>query len=255
MFEMMDDSGRVLQRAFQFMPYDDLDEAYAAGAVGTHPDYFTPNVWPEDPSFRQTWAEYGSATRQLAHTLMSLFARAFGLPGDYFAEAFAHDVSLFSANWYPRQPVSDGQDRELLYGHPDSGVLTVLHQRGSYEGLQVRDRDGSWITMPLLADAFVINIGELMSRWTNGAWPATVHRVIAGPAPTSSRSSIAMFFLPNLDEVIAPLPPTLEQTPARYEPISVYDWQRQFMAEYILSRYDWEPEEPSPVSSALSPHR
>jgi isopenicillin N synthase-like dioxygenase len=236
-FERTDPAGALLQRGFQFIPYDTLADAALAGAVRGHPDYFDANVWPPDPGFVATWKRYLAATRRLSHQLMSLFAKAFGLDPGYFAGKFAHDVTLLSANWYPRQPASPAGDqpRVLLRDHPDSGVLTVLHQRGDYEGLQVLGSGGEWRTVPMLADAFVINIGELMSRWTNGQWPATIHRVVASPVPSHSRSSIATFFLPNIDEVIEPLPGTTAGG-ALHEPISTYDWQRQFMAEYVLAR-------------------
>lgn len=238
-FEELDASGSILNRGFQFAPYDDLAAAEEAGAIAGHPDYFPPNVWPPGDRFRQTWKDYEASTRTSARALMSLFARAFELPGDFFDQAFDPDVTLFSANCYPPQPDPD-PTLVLLPGHPDSGVLTMLHQRGSYEGLQVLRLDGSWTTVPVVEEAFVINIGELMSRWTNGRWPATVHRVVAGRKPADRRSSIAMFFLPRLDEVIAPLPTTTADEEARYEPISVYEWQQQFMEQYVLSRYDWD---------------
>jgi isopenicillin N synthase-like dioxygenase len=236
-FERFDPAGAMLQRGFQFIPYDSVADAISAGAARGHDDYFDANVWPQDAAFVVTWKMYSEATRGLSHLLMSLFARAFGLEADYFADKFTHDVTLFSANWYPRQEIgsTDGQPKVLLVDHPDSGVLTVLHQQGDYEGLQVLGSDGQWRTVPMRADAFVINIGELMSRWTNGRWPATIHRVVASPTPAHRRSSIATFFLPNIDEVIEPLPGTADDG-ALYDPISTYDWQRQFMAEYVMAR-------------------
>ena len=241
-YEKRTAEGRLLQRGFQFIPYDTLAEADAAGAVRGYPDYFKANVWPSgDPAFKATWDEYSAATRRLGRVLIDLFAQALGADTDYFAEAFRHDVTLYSANWYPSQPVGLGPDDLLLEQHADSGVLTVLHQRGSYEGLQILDRDGRWVTVPLHPEAFVINIGWLMNRWTNGRWPATMHRVVPGPHITDSRSSVAMHFLPNIDEVIAPLPALVGEEGALHAPITTYDWQREFMADYVLARHDWTP--------------
>lgn len=240
-FEQFADDGHMLSRGYQFVPYDTLAEAERAGAVFGHPDYFEPNVWPDDGgAFREIWKVYGSYTRPLARTLMTLFARALGLQPDYFDPIFARDVSLFSANWYPKQPAAALGERVLLQAHPDSGVLALLHQRGTYEGLQIIDRDGSWSTVPIDPDAYVINIGHLMSRWTNGRWPATIHRVLAGTSPEHFRSSIAMFYLPNLNEVVAPLPTMVGAEGPHFEPITAYDWQQQFMEEYVLARYDWD---------------
>ncbi|MCO7220311.1 isopenicillin N synthase family oxygenase [Klenkia sp. PcliD-1-E] len=243
LFEEIDERGRVLNRALQFLTYDDLAAAEADDAVGGHPDYFVPNVWPEQlPGFRTTWKAYDAATRSLARTLMGLFALAMGLPRDFFAEPFSKDVTLFSVNLYPPQPVDDDYVEEVVLNpHADSGGLTVLHQRGSYEGLQVRDAAGGWVTVPLREDAFVINIGHLMSRWTNGRFPATVHRVVAGPDPTAERQSIAMFFLPNIDQVVAPVETMIGAEGPRYLPITAYDWQEQFMKEYVLVNSYAEP--------------
>jgi isopenicillin N synthase-like dioxygenase len=76
-FEKRADDGRMLQRGFQFIPYDDLADAQAHDAVGGHPDYFTANVWPDaHPEFKATWDELSGATRQLGRRLIGLFARA-----------------------------------------------------------------------------------------------------------------------------------------------------------------------------------
>ena len=166
---------------------------------------------------------------------MSLFAQALGLAADHFVDIFAHDVSLLSANWYPNQPLHHGDRTVMLKAHPDSGVLAVLHQRGDYDGLQVLANGRQLDDRARRDDAFVINIGHLMSRWTNGRWPATVHRVLAADDPTMRRESVAVFFLPNIDHVIAPLPSTVGAEGPRYDPISTYDWQHHFMTEYVLA--------------------
>jgi isopenicillin N synthase-like dioxygenase len=242
LFEQIDPRGQVLNRAFQFITYEDLPAAEADDAVGGHPDYFVPNVWPDEiPGFRAAWQRYAEATRALARTLMALFARALDLPADHFAEPFAKDVTLFSANFYPPRPVDPDGPAVVLTPHADSGGLTVLHQRGDYEGLQIRGRDGEWITVPRDDEAFVINIGHLLSRWTNGRYPATVHRVVSGPTATAQRRSIAMFFLPNVDTVIAPLPTMIGADGPRFDPVTAYDWQRQFMERYVLTKTYAEP--------------
>jgi isopenicillin N synthase-like dioxygenase len=240
-FEKRAADGRMLQRGFQFIPYDDLADAEAHHAVGGHPDYFTRNVWPQcRPEFRTTWDELSGATRNLGRLLVGLFARALGADPAAFVDAFRHDVTLYSANWYPTQPVGIGPSDVLNGQHADSGALTVLHQRGTYEGLQVLHRDGTWETVALRPETFVINIGELMSRWTNGVWPATVHRVLAGPGRQDCRSSIAMHFLPNIDELITPLASMVGDGEMRYEPITTYDWQHEFM-ERLLAVYHLTP--------------
>lgn len=234
LYEEIDGDGTLKNRGLQFVAYDTPEEAEAHGALRGHPGWFLPNVWPEGhDGFRALWHEYATATRRLGHTMMSLFAVAAGLPADHFAGAFAADATLFSVNWYPPQPPGR-EGRVILNEHPDSGVLTVLSQRGDYDGLQVLMPDGEWGTVAVTPGAFVINVGELMTRWTNGAWRATRHRVLASDRCGERRSSVAMFFLPAIDTVVAPLTPFVDEAGPRYEPISVWDWEEQFMQQYVL---------------------
>jgi isopenicillin N synthase-like dioxygenase len=240
LFEKCAADGRILQRGFQFIPYDDLAAAEVAGAVGGHPDYFAANVWPNgDDDFKATWVEISSATRHLGTILIGLFARALGADVDFFAGAFTKDVTLFSANWYPRQPEGTSPTEVLNAQHADSGALTMLHQRGTYAGLQVLHRDGRWETVALRPESIIINIGQLMSRWTNAAWPATMHRVLAGPTAQDCRSSIAVHFLPNIDQLIEPLASLTDAGEPKYAPITTYDWQHEFMERYVLAKHDW----------------
>ncbi|MBB3676011.1 isopenicillin N synthase family dioxygenase [Modestobacter versicolor] len=240
--ERVDDQGRVLGRTFKFLRYDDLAEAVADGGAAGHPDFFTPNVWPAGlPVFRETWRSYLDEARRVCDLLMGLVARALGMPADHFDAAFAHSPTLTAVNWYPPQPVDVEHDETILRPHPDSGGLTVLHQSGDYEGLEVLRPDGSWTTVPIIEDAFVINIGQLMSQWTNGVYPATIHRVVAGPTTANSRRSIAVFHLPDLDTVVEPLPSTVGAEGPRFAPISVYDWQQQFMARFVQAEKYAEP--------------
>ena len=234
LFEEIDAEGCVKNRGLQFVPYDTPEEAEAQGALRGHPGWFLPNVWPDGhPDFRAVWHEYATATRRLGHTMMSLFALAVGLPRHHFADVFAADATLVAVNWYPPQP--PGHDgRVVLNEHPDSGVLTVLSQRGDYDGLQVLLPGGEWATVAVTPGAFVINVGELMNRWTNGAWPATRHRVVASDRPGDRRSSVAMFFLPAIDTVVAPLPTMVGADGPRFEPITLWDWEQQFMQQYVL---------------------
>jgi isopenicillin N synthase-like dioxygenase len=103
----------------------------------------------------------------------------------------------------------------------------MLHQRGDYDGLQLRRITGEILTIPIIDDALVVNVGDLMARWTNDAWLATPHRVIDG-VPGQARTSIAMHYLPNVDAVIAPLPSCVTGDGPTYEPVSMYEWNNRY---------------------------
>jgi isopenicillin N synthase-like dioxygenase len=224
------ESGRVVFEQFEVNRFDDAAAARAAGVPAKYGDYFRPNIWPSQvPGLRQRWLDCFAATTTLGLRIMSLFAIALGRPPGYFDGAMALGVHNFGVNWYPPQPAGPARPTRVLVPHSDSGVLTLLHQRADYAGLEVQLRNGDWIQVPVRSDAFVVNIGQLMARWTNGRWQATRHRVCAAENPDSSKTSVVTFMLPAVDTVVTPL--TDEAEPTRYGPVMVYDWESVFLAE------------------------
>lgn len=239
LFRRWDDDGFLDRMIFQFIPYDDVADAEAKGACRGRNDFFTPNVWPEfDPGFTETWKRYEEASRFLCRVLLDLFADALDLPFDFFEPVSSRDVSLHSVNWYPPQPAGAIGDEAVVLNpaHADSGLVTLLHQRGSYEGLEVRI-DGDWVKVPAIDEAFVVNIGHLMRRVTNGQWPATIHRVVSGTTVDDERHSIATHFIPDIDAVLGPVPSTIDADGPRFSPISTYAWQQEFMERYVLEQW------------------
>ena len=225
-----DERGEVLMEAFETGVHDDEAAALAAGVPPAVADAFHPNVWPDLPGFRRAWEECGDAFRELGRTLMQLVAVGIGLAQSFFDEVLEADATQLGMNWYPPRPATTGPGPDVVHGaHTDSGVLTVLHQRGDYVGLQVRTRHGGWEAVDLRDEAFVVNVGELMTRWTNGTWPAIEHRVVASDVPGRTRTSLVAFVMPALDTVIAPLGPTIGPSGPAWGPITPYEAQAEYL--------------------------
>ena len=104
-------------------------------------------------------------------------------------------------------------------------------------GLQVRSRAGDWLDVRVPEGAFVVNIGDMLMRWTNDRWVSTLHRVANPPAeagPRSRRQSLVFFHNPNPEAVVACLPGCLGPgNPARYPPITAGN----FVAEKSRQAY------------------
>jgi isopenicillin N synthase-like dioxygenase len=98
--------------------------------------------------------------------------------------------------------------------------------------LQICDKAGDWHDVPPHPDSFVVNVGDLMSRWTNGRWRSTLHRVMnPSRALTGStqRMSMVAFTGPNAATEIVPLPTCVsEANPARFGPVNAQ--------EYVLAK-------------------
>ncbi|MFI6823498.1 isopenicillin N synthase family dioxygenase [Micromonospora sp. NPDC050187] len=204
-----------LQRGFG--GYERL-EMYSATSLGEQPsdhDRFTEfptllaaNRWPDLPGFREAYLAYYESAAELARDLMRLFALALELPEPWFDDKFDRHMTPLMVNYYPPQPSAPKQHEFRNDPHTDFGVVTVLYQDDAPGGLQVRHRTGEWIAVPPVAGSFVVNLGDLMARWTNGRWASTVHRVVNPPREQADRDriSIAFFYQPSPDAWIETIP-------------------------------------------------
>jgi isopenicillin N synthase-like dioxygenase len=234
-FHMNRDSrGRIRQERFLVSRFEDRADAIAGGAPPELADFFYPNIWPEADGFREAVTELFTITNALAGRLMRLVAVALGLDASWFDTMLEPNASTFAVNHYPpRDEAADTDEPELLFAeHADGNTLTILHQRGTYTGLQVQplDEPDTWIGIPVVDNAFVINVGELMTRWTNDRWPSTRHRVLPAEGPTDSRTTLTTFHMPALDAVVAPLEACGGKDDPHYGPVTPYEWERDFMA-------------------------
>lgn len=182
---------------------------------------YSPNLWPAAlPELEPAWTAYYEAMRDLGSRLMSLFARALGLPPGFFADKIDQHPDALRAINYPARdaPVLPGQLR--AGAHTDYGTLTILRQ-DAVGGLEVLGPDGRWAAVEPVPGAFVVNIGDLMARWTNDRWRSTLHRVVDPPGSGRvRRQSMPYFQNANWSAEVACLPTCLAPAERpRYEPV------------------------------------
>ncbi|XXH01868.1 hypothetical protein Hte_008230 [Hypoxylon texense] len=158
-----------------------------------------PNLWPEErhcAGFRSTMEEYFDAMRGLT-------------------------ISMCRAHRYPRASVEMAKKSRGTGAHTDYGAMTLLLQ-DDIGGLEVFHRpSATWNPVPYVEDAFIVNIADMMERWTNGRYMSTLHRVIS-PVSNKDRYSVAFFNEGLLDQVIECIPTCIEagETPL-YPPVTV----------------------------------
>jgi isopenicillin N synthase-like dioxygenase len=166
-----------------------------------------PNLWPSGlPGWRETMQAYYSAMEALGRQMMQGFALALDLPADFFDKFLGEPMTTLGPLHYPPQT---GRITEAQIGagaHTDYGCLTMLAQ-DSVGGLQVRAKDGTWIEAPPVQNSFVVNIGDMMERWTNGVFTSTLHRVVN--ISGKERFSLPFFFDPDFDAEVVCLPTCL----------------------------------------------
>lgn len=200
-------------------PADDYHQAEAAGA------HFAPNVWPTGvEDFEPAYRAYYQAMEGLTLEMLEIFASALDLPHDYFVDKVDKHISILRTNYYPPQ-LTEPKPNQIRGGaHSDYTAMTILWQEDvEGGGLQVENKAGEWVDVPVVPGTFVVNLGDSLERWTNDSWVSTMHRVVNPPheiARTQSRISIPYFVQPNYDAVIECIPTCFDdENPAKYEPM------------------------------------
>jgi isopenicillin N synthase-like dioxygenase len=227
--------GEALAAANDVVAPPDLKEFYHVGPVDVAADayytspkgrqFFLPNIWPADPpGFRAAAITYYRALHQLVGFLMRLTALGLGIDETFFDDKVSRSIGTMRLNYYPRQlqPPLAGQLR--AGAHTDYGGLTILNGE-DVAGLQVWTRSGRWIDVRTPPERFVVNIGDLLMRWTNDRWLSNMHRVVNPPLEDGRnppRLSIAFFNHPNWDVMIECVAPTGQ---AKHAPVMSGDYR------------------------------
>ncbi|MBS0520861.1 MAG: isopenicillin N synthase family oxygenase [Proteobacteria bacterium] len=203
-----------------------------------HPDvlanrrYRGPNRWPSSlPGFRETVVDYCSDLERLVQKMVHIYARALDLPAQYFDAAFQDPQFSLRMTHYPHQ---DGPavDEFGLAPHTDTSFLTLLAPN-DVPGLSIRTQDGGWIDAPAIPDAYVVNGGQMLQRWTNDFFLATPHRAVNRSG--GERYALPFFCDANIDWPIAAVPTTVgPDRPPKY-PTTYYT---DYMTWYQKRNYD-----------------
>ena len=180
------------------------------------------NRWPAFlPELRAQGMRFYRHAHEVARHLMRGFAIGLGLEDDFFLRSCERPLSRASLVHYPAQPEDLGEDRFGVGPHTDFGVLTVLCQ-DEVGGLQVRDVNGDWIHAPPIEGTLVVNVADLLSRWTNGAYKSTPHRVVNRSG--HERLSLVLAFDPDPETVIDARPIFGPEARIEHEPITCGDY-------------------------------
>ena len=159
------------------------------------------NRWPAfAPQLESLGNAYFNQAHQVAHHLMRGFALGLGLNEDFFLQTTQRPLSRASLVYYPNQ--EETNPNQFGVGpHTDFGTLTLLCQ-DHVGGLQVQDVNGEWLEAPPIEGSLVVNVGDLLTHWTAGAYKSTPHRVINSSG--YERLSIVLAYDPNPETVIDP---------------------------------------------------
>ncbi|KAH8900649.1 putative gibberellin 20 oxidase [Thozetella sp. PMI_491] len=185
-----------------------------------------PNQWPDEEDvqgFREIMMDYFAEMRNLSRIMFRLVALSLDLEYTYFDEFVGSDnaISMCRAHRYPPTTEEMAKKTRGIGAHTDFGALTLLLQ-DEIGGLEVFHRPSeTWHAVQPIRGAFVVNIGDMLERWTNDHYTSTLHRVIS-PVSGQYRYSVAFFNEGLRDQIIECIPTCLKSgEKALYEPVQV----------------------------------
>jgi len=209
----------------------DLKETFDVGPVDPPPRPLTdmidpderavyaPNHWPSaQPSLRPALEAYYRSMGELAATIMDVFAVALGLGDGGFDRFVDQHGSALRCAHYPALDAPPAPNALRAGAHTDYGTLTIL-RLDDEPGLQVELQPGEWLDVDAPDGALIINLGDLMERWTNDRWRSTMHRVVVPPnGHERRRLTMPFFHNANWDALVECIVDDVE--PARYAPVT-----------------------------------
>ena len=182
-----------------------------------------PNQWPDLPGFRDALTNYATAIGEVTHRIIAVFDRALEANGA-LTGMFDPPTTWLRLLHYPPQDPQSPADEFGSAPHTDFGAITILAQ-DDVGGLSVKTTAGEWVDVPPIPGSFVLNVGDMLHRLSNGRLRSTPHRVTNRTG--KERFSIPFFYDPHVSTVIRPLPSTVSPDhPESFTPIVFGDWLR-----------------------------
>ena len=214
-----------------------------------HPDIVagTPlrgrNQWPEGHAAMQAaMLTYMKTLDAVGARMLPVLARALGLSADWFAPFFSGEAHLtLRFLHYPPQETDDAE--QFGQGpHTDNSFITIL-AREDVPGLAVRLPNGEWLPPPVIPGTFLVNLGNIMKRWSNDRFLSTPHGVLNDSG--RDRYSIAFFYSPRPDITIECVPTCTGPDDPPHYPAAVY---RDLILAFYNANYFHRPDYKGPTA-------
>ncbi len=223
----------------------DLKEFYHVGQELAEQELkkenYPANIWPaEVPELKEISVEVYRALEKTGRYMLRAIALYLKLPETYFDDKIQNGNSILRPiHYFPiEDPDSVPADAVRAAEHGDINLITLL-MGASADGLQVLRRDGKWIPITALPEQLVVNVGDMLERFTNKKLKSTIHRVVNPPRHlmNTPRYSIPFFMHPRSEMSLAALPSTVDKdNPKLWEDITAGEFLDQRLAEIGLKK-------------------
>jgi isopenicillin N synthase-like dioxygenase len=199
------------------------------------------NIWPEEVSeFKSAALDVYHALEKTGTYMLRAIALYLDLPETYFDDKIKYGNSILRPiHYFPiENPEAVPSDAVRAAEHGDINLITLL-MGASADGLQVLRRDGKWIPITALPDQLVVNVGDMLERFTNKKLKSTIHRVVNPPREmmNTPRYSIPFFMHPRSEMSLAALPTCVtSENPKLWEDITAGEFLDQRLREIGLKK-------------------
>lgn len=198
---------------------------------GTYPK----NIWPKEvPEFQAVMSKIYRELDRVGKIMLESLTVPLELPSDYFEKIVSDGNSILRLLHYP--PIPEGVDPRCIRAaaHEDINLITILVS-ATTSGLQLKDRDGTWLDIESDPNSLIVDAGDMLARITNDVIPSTTHRVVNPVGPNTARYSMPFFMHPNPDAMLTCLP-SCRGAGEKYPPITSQDFLFQRLREIGLMK-------------------
>ncbi|XP_077592810.1 uncharacterized protein LOC144210186 [Stigmatopora nigra] len=207
---------------------EDLKEAF--NLTSLNPDI----KWSSLKGFRESQTTFYYRCKELSLRILRVIAHSLDVDPQVFLNAHRQldtdgNLTTLRSLYYPPVNGRLAKEGQLRCGaHSDYGSMTLLFQNS--QGLQVCRRSGEFTLVPCVPGAVLVNIADMMQRWTSDRFVSAVHKVVLPTADDSStRQSLAFFLMPDDDATI-----TCVDGSNKYPPIRAGDYYTERLAHIYV---------------------
>lgn len=202
---------------------------------------YQPNRWPvQPPEFAATFTAFYRALESVSLRVMRLLAVALDMKEDWFADKLDRHESTASWIHYPPLLAAPAAGQFRASAHRDIGSITLLIEARAPDlaqgGLEIQDLHGAWHAVSYEPSTVMVNVGDLLRRWTNNRWTSALHRVAnpTGDAARLGRISLAFFQKPNFHATLAAVPSCVDAAnPPHYPAMPAGEYMRHRMLHSV----------------------
>lgn len=197
--------------------------------------FYPQNIWPSQiPSFKKHLSTLYNELDKTSHYLLEAIGMALDVEKDYFKNMICDGNSILRAIHYPAIPKDAPKNSVRAAAHEDINLITIL-MGATASGLELLDRDGTWLPVETKEGQLVVDTGDMLSRITNEVLPATTHRVVNPEDSSTERYSMPFFVHPHPEAELKCLKSCLGSG-AKYPPINSHDFLTQRLVEIGLKQ-------------------